>query len=107
MTNAPRADLPIEVSSNLDSSGNYTSAWIDSADILSVRVVYYSGVRAIGIAIDESSDETNLITTPPTNPVPATYSGVANFVVSARYFRLNISGGGAAAAFWASIRNVT
>ena len=98
---AKRYDLPVEVSDVLDSGGNYTGDWVDSANINSIYVTKNSlGSPAPSFVIEGSMDGTNALT----NSASAPTVGGSDFIPW-RYFRIRTSSAGAAgASFWISAR---
>lgn len=94
-----RTDLPVEVSVTLDASGNYQSPWVDSGEVHSVRFVYsFSGTPAPTVEIEQSMDGTTVTAS------GASSSSDGQQFIAARYFRISAYGGGANAAFRASVR---
>lgn len=95
---AQRADLLAEISTTLDGSGNFAGTWIDSGGVKNVRVIHSS----VGVTpqIDESSDQSVILGNTTVS------GGYAEAPLTARYFRLTVSGGTANATFRAVLRAV-
>jgi hypothetical protein len=100
---AQRSDLLFEVDTTLDGSGNYTSPWIESAEVHSVVAVWTDGVGGSSgyPKFNLSADATNVIRSVESLGVFGEYK------IPARYFRFQISGGTANATLRVSIKALT
>lgn len=95
---AHRMDLLAEINTTLDSSGDYTGDWIDSAGIDTVRIAYSSaGARGL---IQESTDQVEIRSA----ELPV---GYGEMPITLRYFRFAVDGGTPNAALRATLRVVT
>lgn len=91
-----RSDTPIEVNTTLDSSGNYTGPWIDTAGYKQLLLAHIVGTT---VQAELSQDGANALV----NSAGAVTNGsVLSF--STPYFRLKVVSGTANAVFWMSGR---
>lgn len=96
---ANRVGLILEADTTLNGSGEYDSAWFDSADVKQVRVLCKFGSGGGNIYVLQSNDQTNVY------PASVTSNGgVAD--IGARYFKLHIENGTASTTLQAVLRKV-
>ncbi len=108
---APRADLPLEVYAGLDSSGDYASPWLDSADVhaIAVACAFNGGAPSVFIqeGIYDSGNASPIVVRNVPIPTATPVSDVeaaAELQLFARYYRLVITGGLASNPFRATVR---
>lgn len=92
MTLAARADLPLEVDTELDSGGYYYSPWIDSAGMKTIIGVIAGGVNW---GVSQVLFETSLdgVTRFTSNPWHGGDGINVTQDISARYWRIGVVGG--------------
>jgi hypothetical protein len=98
-----RQDLLAEIDITLDGSGNYVGDWLDSSGVLTVRIVIQTmgSTNPADVSLEQSSDQTNEVST------DGFSEAFGEFEITARYFRLLVTGGQASVGFRAVIRDVT
>lgn len=105
-----RNDLTVELFELLDGSGDYTGDWLDTSGVQSVRVSASFNGGAPTVSIEEAQFDTSHSGDPRvirTQSVPvASLHAWAQLDLSARYYRLTVSGGSADNPFAATIRVV-
>jgi hypothetical protein len=97
-----RRDILVEGYLNLDESGNYTSGWFDSAGLTHVRLAAsYAGLAASlgSFTLSEASfigtdDDSSRVTVRTQSVSVGGSSAYADLDLTARYFRLVVSGTG-------------
>lgn len=95
---AQRVDLLIEVDTTLDGSGDYTSPWVETAYVDTVRVGAVGGENFR--YVEQSIDGTNVFFQ------TGIGGGLTEVPLVARYVRLAVDGGTPSAVFRASVRVV-
>lgn len=91
MTLAPRADLPVELDTTLDGSGNYIGEWIDTAGMLKVRATWQSPTSSGTFQIEQSMDQSFIFFE---GPGSTTLDGTSQeYPLFARYFRVKAING--------------
>lgn len=104
-----RVDLPVEVDVLLNGSGAYTGPWLETVDIFNVRVSCLFNGGSPTVTVEEgiytANDNTPKVIRSQNVPV-SSLAAYAALSLSARYFRLTVTGGSADNLFQATIRSV-
>lgn len=105
-----RTDLTVELFELLDGSGAYTGDWLDTSGVQSVRVSASFNGGTPTVSVEEAQFDTGNSGDPRvirTQNVPvSSLRAWAGLDLSARYYRLTVSGGSADNPFAATIRVV-
>ena len=106
-----RNDILFELFELLDSSGNYTGAWLETAGITRVRVVCSFNGGSPTLRIDEGQYDAGASGGEPrvmrSQTVPVTANrGYAELDITTRYLRLAVSSGLGDNPFGATVRSV-
>lgn len=110
-TPTPRVDIPVEIYDLLDGSGDYTTAWLETASVFDVRVCVAGNGGSPTITVEDGMYNApgGTVDTVRAQGVPwlsATDTAFAEFGLSARYYRVVIVGGNANNPIHITVRSV-